>query len=112
MFVGTVPQGDRYHASFFHHTAWGVASLVATAPRLKITRLWDSGDTLFSLARMGRYPRVIRKLISLVARIDRRFPWLAPRRAKWPESAKARDRLYRAGSICFVIRKRAMDDAR
>lgn len=46
IFVGTVSQGEPFHASYFHHTPWGILSLVSTTNSLKINRLWASMDTL------------------------------------------------------------------
>jgi hypothetical protein len=54
---------------------------------------------------MGRYPRIIRALLRALATVDRRAPWLAPRRAGWPDAQKRIEALYRAGSLGFVLRK-------
>lgn len=105
IFVGTVSQGEPFHNSYFHHTAWGVISLVTSAESMSIRRLWDSGDTLDSLARMGRYPKVIKSMLKFIAVIHEKAPFLAPRRMKWSKEEKRLDRIYRAGSICFVIQK-------
>jgi len=105
VYIGTVSQGEPFHDSFFHHTVWGLTSLVQTAELLAIKRLWSSDDTLWSLSRMGKYPRVIKKLIALVERIHRWFPILAPRRMRWSKKELELDQLYRAGSIAFVIQK-------
>ncbi len=107
VYIGTVSQGEPFHDSYFHHTAWGVLSVAASQPGLEVRRLWASGDTLFSLARMGRYPRVIRALLRALAMLDRRVPWLAPRRARWPAAQKRAEALYRAGGLGFVMRKAA-----
>ena len=105
IFVGTVSQGDPFHASYFHHTAWGLISLVTSATSMSIRRLWGSGDTLYSLARMGRYPKVIKYMLKSIAAIHEKAPFLAPRRMKWSKEEKRLDRIYRAGSICFLIQK-------
>jgi SAM-dependent methyltransferase len=105
LFLGTVAQGEPFHDSYFHHTAWGVMSLVSTVEHLQVLRLWSSMDTLRSLADMGRYPRVIRSLLRSVDRLHEAIPFLAPRRMRWPESERRLDRLYRSGSICFLIAK-------
>jgi SAM-dependent methyltransferase len=107
VYVGTVSQGEPFHDSYFHHTAWGVLSVATSQSGLEVRRLWATGDTLFSLARMGRYPRIIRMLLRALATLDRRAPWLAPRRARWPAAQKRVDALYRAGSLGFVMQKTA-----
>ena len=104
LFIGAVSQGEPFHSSYFHHTAWGVAALCQSA-NLKLLRLWSGPTTLTALATMGRYPFLIKFLISVVDRIDRTFPWLAPRRRSWPLRERQLDVLYRAGSICFVMQK-------
>jgi SAM-dependent methyltransferase len=109
IFIGTVSQGEPFHVSYFHHTAWGVVSLIESTTSLKIERLWDSGDTLGSLVRMGRYPRVIRAMLMLVDKMHEQLPLLAPRRMKWSHKQKRLDKIYRAGSICFVVRKPLAD---
>ena len=107
VFVGTVSQGEPFHASFFHHTPYGLLSLVRTVPTLKIVRLWSSLDTLESLARMGRYPRVVRYALQGLDILHKYLPFLAPRRMRWSKEEKNKDSLFRAGSICFVIKKDA-----
>lgn len=105
VYVGTVSQGEPFHDSYFHHTAWGVLSVAASQSALDVRRLWATGDTLFALARMGRYPRIIRAPLRALATVDRRVPWLAPRRAGWPDARKRIEALHRAGSLGFVMRK-------
>jgi SAM-dependent methyltransferase len=105
IYLGTVSQGEPFHASYFHHTAWGVLALVKQSPQLRVERLWAAIDTLRSLARMGRYPRVIRSALALVDSVHVSFPWLAPRKLRWPEKQRQLDALHRSGSIGFVIRK-------
>jgi len=105
IYIGTVSQGEPFHDSYFHHTPWGVLSLAASQSTLDVRRLWATGDTLFSLARMGRYPRIIRTLLRALATVDRHVPWLAPRRARWPDAQKRVEALYRAGSLGFVMQK-------
>ena len=108
VYVGTVSQGEPFHDSYFHHTAWGMLSVVGSQSALEVRRLWATGDTLFSLARMGRYPKVIRALLRIVATVDRHVTWLAPRRARWPDAQKRLEALYRTGSVGFVMRKTAV----
>ena len=105
VYIGTVSQGEPFHGSYFHHTAWGLISLVVSMTPLQIKKIWGSGDTLGSLSRMGRYPRVIKVMLGVIDEIHHRFPLLAPRKMKWPERDKKLDKLHRAGSICFVIQK-------
>jgi SAM-dependent methyltransferase len=105
IFVGTVSQGEPFHASYFHHTVWGLISLVTAATSMSILRMWASGDTLGSLARMGRYPKVIKSLLRALNLINEKVPYLAPRKMKWSQEEKRLDELYRAGSICFVMQK-------
>ena len=106
IYLGTVSQGEPFHASYFHHTAWGVLALVNQSPQLMVERLWPAIDTLRSLARMGRYPRVVRKLLYLLDALHVAFPWLAPRKQRWSDKERQVDALHRAGSIGFVIRKK------
>ena len=65
VYCGTVSQGDPFHASFFHHTTWGFVSLIEQSG-MEIRRLWGCYDTLIGLARIGRYPRVIRMVLWVV----------------------------------------------
>jgi ubiquinone/menaquinone biosynthesis C-methylase UbiE len=105
IYVGTVSQGEPFHDSYFHLTPWGLVSLISSTRSLRIEQLWDSMDTLASLSRIGRYPRAIKLLIGLVDKVHRLCPFLAPKKMNWPKSEKQLDRLYRTGSIAFVIRK-------
>lgn len=109
VFFGAVSQGEPFHDSYFHHTAFGVAAVFAQAG-LKLERLWPSYDTLHALARMGRYPRAIRVLIDAVNATDRAMPFLAPRKL-FGASARQKqlDALHRAASLCFVATKGAGD---
>jgi len=105
IFFGTVSQGEPFHDSFFHHTAWGVLA-VFDAASLHTLRLWPSYDTLHALSTMGRYPRAQRLVIEGVHRFIRATPFLAPRRfLKWSAREKAVDELHRAASLCFVAEK-------
>jgi SAM-dependent methyltransferase len=54
IYVGTVSQGEPFHASYFHHTAWGLLSLVRTTKTLTARRLWAGQSTLGALSSMGR----------------------------------------------------------
>ena len=105
IYLGTVSQGEPFHASYLHHTAWGLLSLFGAHPDLETLRLWAAIDTLESLARMGRYPRVIRKAISCLHQIHVLVPQLSPRKARLSQKARQIDAIYRAGSIGFVTKK-------
>jgi hypothetical protein len=76
-----------------------VIDLVRQNPTKCIHRLWPAVDTLVSLASMGRYPLTLRIMLWFVDVLNRRLPWLAPRKVNWL------DRLLRAGSICSAIQK-------
>lgn len=105
VFVGTVSQGEPFHDSYFHHTAFGVFSVFTTAG-LRPLRLWPSYDTLHALSGMGRYPRIQRLMIEAVYRVGRSLPMLAPRKYfRWTPREKAVDELHRAASICFLAEK-------
>ena len=105
LFIGTVSQGEPFHASYFHHTTWGLVSLAESSTAMRLSRLWCGPRTLRSLATMGRYPKVIRTFLAAVDRIDAWAPWLAPRRRAWSQRDKQLDALHRAGSICFAMQK-------
>ena len=61
-YVAVVSQGEPFHDSYFHHTAFGVLSVLQEA-RLRPVVMWPSYDTLHALAKMGRYPRLLRALL-------------------------------------------------
>lgn len=106
VFVGTVSQGEPFHDSYFHHTAFGVLT-VFRAAGLHTLRLWSSHDTLHALSRMGRYPRPLRFAIEVLHRIGNAAPFLAPRKfLRWSPRERAVDELHRAASICFLAEKR------
>ena len=103
-YVAVVSQGEPFHDSYFHHTAFGVLSVLQEA-RLRPVVLWPSYDTLHALATMGRYPRVLRAAIEAVHRIGK-IGILAPRKLlHWSAREKAVDEVHRAASICFVAEK-------
>jgi SAM-dependent methyltransferase len=104
-FIGTVSQGEPFHSSYFHHTAWGLLSIVGTASDLMVHRIWESSDTLQSLATMGRYSRVLKGALAGLNAVNTWLPWLTPRKMTWPAKDKQLDRIHRAGSICFSIEK-------
>jgi ubiquinone/menaquinone biosynthesis C-methylase UbiE len=105
IYFGGVSQGEPFHDSYFHHTAFGILKVMQDAG-LRVERLWPSYDTLHALSRMGRYPRVQRILIETVHRIGKAMPLLAPRKHfRWSEREKAIDEIHRAASILFVAEK-------
>jgi SAM-dependent methyltransferase len=104
VFCGTVSQGEPFHNSFFHHTAWGVLSL-ASASGLKVLRLWPCWDTLSGLAEMGHYPRVLKYGIRILDLLHRRCRFLAPRKMRWSRKDQLIDEIQRAASIGFIICK-------
>ena len=105
VYCGTVSQGDPFHASFFHHTTWGFVSLIEQSG-MEIRRLWGCYDTLIGLARIGRYPRVIRMALRAVNTLNAKVPLLSPRKAlHWSEHERKLDELYRAAGICFLVQK-------
>lgn len=105
IFFGAVSQGEPFHHSYFHHTAFGLLD-VLHAGGLRPLRLWPSYDTLHALAVMGRYPRVVRLLLEAVYRLTKAAPMLAPRKFfGWSARDKQLDELHRAASISFVARK-------
>lgn len=106
IFIGTVSQGEPFHASYFHHTPWGIISLVTPATSFEIKRLWSSSDTLESLARMGRYPKIIKIMLHVIAKLHKNIPCMAPHKMRWAQKQKELDKLYRTSSICFIMQKR------
>ena len=106
IYIGTVSQGEPFHASYFHHTSWGFLSLICHSSTITVERLWASMDTLRSLSSMGRYPRIIRSLIRAIDVVHQNLPFLAPRRMGWTKKEKECDVLYRAGSVCFLCSKK------
>jgi SAM-dependent methyltransferase len=105
IFFGTVSQGEPFHDSYFHHTAWGVLAVMQAAG-LRVSRLWPSYDTLHALSGMGRYPRAQRLLIEAVHRVGTALPILAPRKFfSWSKRERQIDELHRGASLCFVAEK-------
>ena len=105
VFVGVWSQGEPFHGSYFHATAWGLVSAFSQVPDLELERLWPTMDTIKSLSRMGRYPRVIKSLLSGLDWVHRAFPILAPRKRGWDRLSKEIDAIHRAGSIGFCAKK-------
>lgn len=101
---GTVSLGEPFHDSFFHHTVWGLISL-CVANGFEVIRLWPCWDTLDGLAEMGRYSKVVRLGLRCLNALNSRAPFLTPRKMMWPARDKALDRLHRAASIGFVIKR-------
>jgi SAM-dependent methyltransferase len=109
LYLGTVSQGEPFHASYLHHSAWALLSIFSSQPELETLRLWAAIVTLESLARMGRYPKVIRKALAGLHRLQLAVPQLAPRKLRWPRKMLQIAALYRAGSIGFVTEKRRIN---
>lgn len=109
--IGSVSQGEPFHDSYFHMTAWGVISLGRAAPAMRLSKLWGSGDTLWSLGTMGRYPKLVKVLIRAVHWVHQSFPFLAPRRLRWTQTRKRLDAMYRAGGVMFLFEKSLAADA-
>jgi SAM-dependent methyltransferase len=102
-FLGVAAFGEPFHASYFHASAWALASLFH-ATDFKLERLWSCRDSLHALAAMSAYPRAVRWLLRGVA-LSARLPWLSPRRW-WSGEAAAGTALATAGSIGFLAYKR------
>lgn len=64
VYVGTVSQGEPFHASYFHFTPWGMVAMFDGFGALDLVRHWTSDDTLRALSSMGRYPRIVRLLLA------------------------------------------------
>lgn len=105
IFVGIVSQGEPFHQSYFHHTAWGIISLFASTSGLRLKRVSASRDTLKAIASMGRYPLIIRNLLRGIAFLHEGVPILAPRKMKWSNKEKQIDAIHRSGSILFAAEK-------
>jgi SAM-dependent methyltransferase len=101
---GTVSLGEPFHNSFFHHSVWGMMSLCA-ANRFEVLRLWPCWDTLGGLAEMGRYSKLVKLGLRMLDALNTHAPFLTPRKMRWPARERALDRLHRAASIGFVIRR-------
>lgn len=104
-YVGTVSQGEPFHASYNHFTPWGLLAALKCIPGLELRRMWPGPDTLTSLSVMGRYPKLIRLGLGLLDTIHRRVPILAPRKRRWPQRERALDELFRAGSVVFAVER-------
>ncbi|MBL8850839.1 MAG: class I SAM-dependent methyltransferase, partial [Planctomycetaceae bacterium] len=106
VFVGVVSQGEPFHESYFHHTAWGVIALAASTGELDVVQMWPSRDTLLALARMSRYSKVVKLSLRMLDVFNRNTPFLTPRKMRWPAKLRAIDEVNRAGSIGFVMKRR------
>jgi len=109
--MGSVSQGEPFHESYCHMTAWGVISLARGAPSMTLRKLWGGGDALWSLGTIGRYPKVVKLMIRAVHRVHQTFPLLAPRRLRWTDLEKRIDAMHRAGSVMFVLQKTTTTDS-
>ncbi|TRZ79443.1 class I SAM-dependent methyltransferase [bacterium] len=61
IFIGSVSFGEPFHSSYFHHSSWGLLSLVSTTKSLQVSKMWSSMGSLRALSRLGRYSKVIKK---------------------------------------------------
>lgn len=106
VYFGTVSQGEPFHDSFYHHTAWGTLHVLKSAG-FRIVQLWHSYDTLRALATMGRYPRIVKPMMLAFDVFLNRFGrYLSPRKFReWSRRDLDVDALHRAASICFVAVK-------
>jgi SAM-dependent methyltransferase len=102
-FIGASAFGEPFHTSFFHASHWGLVSLFKSQG-LVIERLWACRSTLTALSDMGGYPRVVRWLIGMIARLAR-YPVLSPRRWLYSNDSLAEAALTTAGSIGFLAHK-------
>ncbi|MBL8849797.1 MAG: methyltransferase domain-containing protein, partial [Planctomycetaceae bacterium] len=75
VFVGVVSQGEPFHESYFHHTAWGVIALAASTGELDVAQMWPSRDTLLALARMSRYSKVVKLSLRMLDVFNRNTPF-------------------------------------
>ena len=105
IFIGSVSLGEPFHSSFFHHSSWGLLSLVSTTKSLRVIRMWSSMDTLRALSRIGGYSKVIKKALAILDILNRKLPFLTPRKMSWSAKLKEIAELNNAGSVCFVIQK-------
>ena len=105
IFVGVWSQGEPFHGSFVHATAWGLVSSFQHAPDMQIERLWPTMDTIKSLSRMGRYPKIIKSLLAAIDWLHQTFPILSPRKRNWSDLNKEIDAIHRAGSIGICVKK-------
>jgi SAM-dependent methyltransferase len=105
IFVGSWSQLEPFQASYFNVTAWGLVSVAASTSSLRILRMWPSSDMLRVLSRVGRYPRVIRYLLGGVHFLHEKLPWLAPRKAMWPQRDLEFERIHQGGLISFCMIK-------
>jgi SAM-dependent methyltransferase len=101
-FLGVAAFGEPFHASYFHASPWGIASLLH-ASGFRLHRLWSCRDTLDALADMAVYPKIVRFFLRGVAQLAR-IPWLSPRRWRAREDL-AKIALQTAGSIGFYASK-------
>ena len=105
LFVGTVSQGEPFHSSYFHHTPWGLLSLVSSQVTLETVRIWKGQGTLPALSRMGRYPGPVRQLLALAEKLKDVSCGLSSRRKAMTPRERQLDGLYEAGSLGFSIVK-------
>jgi hypothetical protein len=97
--LGTADSGSTFIQSFFHTTPWGVIAMLCPCG-LDVVRMWITKDILTFVATNPGYPRVIRVMLRILARIAR-VPILSPRSFL----KRTIDPFVTAGSVAFVAVK-------
>lgn len=104
VFAGSVAFGEPFQSSYFHMSPWGLLSILQTLG-FRMLQIWPTYDTLLALARVGRYPRVIRGGLQLLEIMNRRLPFLAPRRMLVSAEERKINELLNSGGVMFLAQK-------